>query len=195
MDAADLHLPTLIIPAHHTTQVGPSGCCRPTPAYPHHPSTPYNPGGTKWMLQTYTCLPSSSQHTIQPRWDQVDAADLHLPTLIIPAHHTTQVGPSGCCRPTPAYPHHPSTPYNPGRTKWMLQTYTCLPSSSQHSIQPRWAHVDAADLHLPTLIIPALHVAAEHQALNLPLVHRHRPVLAHEASDDVCPTCKQVQFD
>ena len=72
--------------------------------------TAYTSGGTKWMLQTYTCLPSSSQHSIQPRWDQVDAADLHLPTLIIPAQHTTQVGPCGHCRPTPAYPHHPSSP-------------------------------------------------------------------------------------
>ena len=49
-----------IIPAQHTTQVGPSGCCRPTPAYPHHPSSPCRSQAPVPESPPCTLAPSSS---------------------------------------------------------------------------------------------------------------------------------------
>lgn len=57
----------------------------------------------------------------------------------------------------------------------VLAFYTCISHKDKY-----W---------LLTLLIPALHVTAQGEALNLPPVYWDRPVLSHEAGNNVRATC------
>lgn len=47
---------------------------------------------------------------------------------------------------------------------------------------------------LLTLLVPALHVTAQSEALNLPPMYWDCPVLSHEASNDVRATCTGTKY-